>query len=168
MTDARTNLIDWLRDAHAMEKQAETMLKAQHERLEHYPELKNRIGQHIEETKSQAEALEGCLTRLGESTSGFKDAAGKMSAMAQGMGGMFASDEVVKGSMAGYTFEHMEIASYRALIAAAEAVGDVDTADVCRGILAEEVEMADWLGEHLPAVTRQFLARDEADVTAKR
>ncbi|MCO6740543.1 ferritin-like domain-containing protein, partial [Streptomyces sp. CHA15] len=30
------NLIDWLRDAHAMEEQAEKMLSAQAARLEHY------------------------------------------------------------------------------------------------------------------------------------
>ena len=34
------NLLSWLRDAHAMEKQAEKMLKAQVARLEHYPKLK--------------------------------------------------------------------------------------------------------------------------------
>mgnify|MGYP002716823196 CR=1 FL=1 len=42
-TEAREHLLDWLRDAHAMEQQAEKMLKAQAERLEHYPELKARI-----------------------------------------------------------------------------------------------------------------------------
>ncbi|MFN7009165.1 MAG: ferritin-like domain-containing protein [Allorhizobium sp.] len=168
MTDARTNLISWLRDAHAMEEQAETMLKAQFERIENYPELKARIGQHLEETRGQAEALRACLERMGESSSSLKDAAGKLAAMAQGMGGMFTSDEVVKGSMASYTFEHMEIASYRVLIAAAETVGDIDTADMCRGILEQEIAMADWLADNLPAVTRQFLLRDDTDLTAKR
>ena len=35
---------------------------------------------------------------------------------------MFVEDEIVKGAMASYTFEHMEAAAYRASIAAAEAV----------------------------------------------
>jgi len=39
-TTKQDNLIDWLRDAHAMEQQAEKMLTAQAERLEHYPVLK--------------------------------------------------------------------------------------------------------------------------------
>ena len=43
MATPRENLLDWLRDAHAMEQQAESMLKGQAERLEHYPELKGRI-----------------------------------------------------------------------------------------------------------------------------
>ena len=167
-TSARDNLIAWLRDAHAMEEQAETMLNAQFERLEHYPDLKARIGKHIDETKQQASLLKECLDRLGEGNSAFKDAAGKLTAMAQGMGGMFATDEVVKGSLASYTFEHMEIASYRILIATAEYVGDEETASVCRRILDEELAMAKWLEENIGAVTLQFLTRDESDVAAKR
>lgn len=34
MTTPTENLLDWLRDAHAMEQQAEKMLRAQAERLE--------------------------------------------------------------------------------------------------------------------------------------
>jgi ferritin-like metal-binding protein YciE len=36
MATPQENLLDWLRDAHAMEQQAEKMLKAQSERLEHF------------------------------------------------------------------------------------------------------------------------------------
>jgi len=50
MTESAEHLLDWLRDAHAMEQQAEQMLRAQSGRLEHYPELKTRIDQHLEET----------------------------------------------------------------------------------------------------------------------
>jgi ferritin-like metal-binding protein YciE len=51
MSDAREWLIQWLRDAHAMEEQAETMLSGQLSRLENYPELSRRIQQHLDETK---------------------------------------------------------------------------------------------------------------------
>ncbi|WP_053572263.1 DUF892 family protein [Caballeronia cordobensis] len=50
MTEPREHLLDWLRDAHATEQQAEQMLLAQSGRLEHYPQLKARIDQHLEET----------------------------------------------------------------------------------------------------------------------
>lgn len=169
MTDAREHLLDWLRDAHAMEQQAEQMLKAQAARIEHYPELKARIEQHIEETLGQQALLEGCITRLGSSPSRLKDTMGKVAAMGQAIGGMVASDEIVKGSMAGYVFEHMEIASYRTLIAAAEALGDQGTRAACERILAEEEAMARWLQDHLPDVTRQFLERaDTPGATAKK
>ncbi|CCM79440.1 ferritin-like domain-containing protein [Rhizobium mesoamericanum] len=167
-TSARDNLIAWLRDAHAMEEQAETMLSSQHRRLENYPKLKARIGQHLAETKQHAALLKGCLERMSGGASTMKDTAGKLTAIAQGLSGVFASDEVVKGSLASYTFEHMEIASYRILIAAAESLGDAETVSVCRRILDDEVAMAKWLEEHIGAVTLQFLSRDESDADAKR
>ena len=125
------------------------MLNAQFQRLENDPDLKARVGKHIDETKQQAVLLKGCLDRLGEGNSALKDVAGKLTAMAQGMDGVFASDEVVKGSLASFTFEHMEIASYRILIATAEYVGDEETASVCRRILDEELAMAKWLEENI-------------------
>lgn len=168
MTTRNDRLVQWLRDAHAMEEQAETMLSAQASRLENYPTLRQRIEQHISETQSQARRLEECISRLGSDSSSVKDAAGKMTAMMQGMGGAFAGDEVVKGAMAGYTFEHFEISSYTALVAAAEAAGDQQTVTVCREILSEEQAMADWLREHLPGITQQYLEREEAGAPAKR
>lgn len=169
MTSITDNLLDWLRDAHAMEQQAESMLKGQAERLEHYPTLRARIVQHIEETQGQQRVLVECIERLGGSTSVFKDMAAKLMAFGQAVGGMAMSDEVVKGAMAGYVFENMEIASYTVLIEAAEAAGDSATAQACRSILKEEVAMAEWLKDHLPEVTRAFLARSaDPDAEAKR
>lgn len=83
MTDPRENLLDWLRDAHAMEQQAERMLKAQASRIDNYPQMKARIEQHLEETRGQQKMLEGCLERLGSSPSALKDTMGMMAAAGQ-------------------------------------------------------------------------------------
>jgi ferritin-like metal-binding protein YciE len=169
MASKSENLLNWLRDAHAMEQQAEQMLKAQASRLEHYPELKARIETHIQETKGQQELLEGCLKRLGEGPSALKDMAGKLVAFGQAVGGMTMSDEVIKGAMSGYVFENLEIASYTILIAAAKAAGDVQTQQACEKILPQEQAMADWIKEHLPELTEAFLTRSESpDLEAKR
>lgn len=160
MAEIKENLLDWLRDAHAMEQQAETMLKGQASRIEHYPVLRARIEEHVQETIDQRERLEACIRRLGGSPSTIKDAMGKMAAFGQALGGMTASDEIVKGAMAGYVFEHFEIASYTALIAAAKTAGDVETAQICEEILLQEEAMADWLAAHLPEVTEEFMVRD--------
>lgn len=157
--DAKEHLTDWLRDAHAMEQQAETMLSGMAERLEHYPDLRARITEHLTETRWQRAQLEGCLSRLDSSPSTLKDATGKLMAFGEGAVAMMASDEVVKGAMAGYAFEHIEIASYTVLIKAAEAAGDLQTKAVCEQILKQEVAMADWLMQHLPATTSIFLSR---------
>ena len=84
------------------------------------------------------------------------------------LSGVFAADEVMKGSLASYTFEHMEIASYTMLIAAAEELGEMQAISVLTPILEEERAMAAWLGENLGPLTRSFLARAESDLQAKR
>jgi Uncharacterized protein conserved in bacteria len=160
MTEPREHLLDWLRDAHAMEQQAEQMLTGQAARIEHYPVLKARIQEHIQETIGQREQLERCIERLGGSPSVVKDTMGKVMALGQAMSGAMVSDEIVKGAMAGYVFEHFEIASYTALVAAARTAGDAETARVCESILQQEIAMAEWLAKHLPEITEEFLVRD--------
>lgn len=160
-TSANEHLLDWLRDAYAMEQQAEQMLRAQSDRLKHYPDLKRRIDEHIIETKEQQRLVESCIHRHGASTSVLKDIAARIMAFGQGLGGMAMADEVVKGSMGGYIFEHLEIAAYTSLRAAAEHCGDAETARVCDLILPQERAMATWLAEHLPSVTITFLTRSE-------
>ncbi|RUR27681.1 ferritin-like domain-containing protein [Vreelandella nanhaiensis] len=162
-------LENWLRDAHAMEQQAEKMLKSQAERLEDYPELQARIEQHLNETRHQSERLEQAMAGVNIDTSALKDLGGKLTAFGQALGGMMAGDEVMKGSIACYAFEHFEIANYKALIQAAESAGQTGVAQVCREILKEEEAMAAWLSDHLESTTTQFLHRaDDDNLRAKR
>jgi ferritin-like metal-binding protein YciE len=166
---AQEHLLAWLRDAHAMEEQAETLLTSQISRLKHYPDLRRKLEEHLEETKRQAKLVDDCIQRLGGDSSAVKDAMGKMVAMGQGLSGLFVDDEVIKGSLASYTFEHMEIASYTILVAAAEACGDTTTAAICSRILKEEQAMAQWLADHTPQLVRAFLQLDETPgIAAKR
>lgn len=168
MTEARETFIDWLRDAHAMEAQAETMLTAQINRLESYPALKMRMEQHLRETEAQRVALGDLLDTLGEDRSIMKDTMGKIMAAGQGLSGLFVADEVMKGSLASYTFEQMEIASYTMLIAAAEELGETDAVQVLTPILQEEQAMAAWIFENLGPLTCSFLARQDSELQAKR
>jgi ferritin-like metal-binding protein YciE len=161
MATTQERLVQWLRDAHAMEQQAEKMLGDQSQRIEHYPDLKARMQQHLEETREQARQIESCIKRHGGDTSAVKDFAGRFTALAQGMSGYFVGDEVVKASLAAYTFEHMEISSYRSLIATAEAAGDHETKQICENILRQEEAMAKWLEEHIGPITKQYLQREE-------
>lgn len=162
MANAEDRLMQWLRDAHAMEKQAETMLSSMASRIENYPDVKARIEQHLDETQQQAAIIEACIERRGGDTSTLKDLAAKFVAFGQGLSGMFVGDEIIKGAMASYTFEQMEIASYQVLIATADQVGDSDTSAACSRILREEEEMARWLQDSLPALTTRYLTREES------
>jgi ferritin-like metal-binding protein YciE len=151
-----------------MEQQAETMLSTLSGRIENYPDLKAKIDEHLEETRHQARILRERLDQLGGGTSTLKNAGARLLALGQGLSGYVVSDEIVKGTLASYTFEHMEIASYRILVATAAKVGDETTRRLCEDILAQEEAMADWLGRYLDQVTSRYLERDAADaVTAK-
>jgi ferritin-like metal-binding protein YciE len=156
------NFVSWLRDARAMESQAIEMLEKQVTRLDNYPQLQARVQQHLDETRNQAELLDGCLERHGTSRSMMKEMASKFSGTMQAIMPSMSSDEVVKGGVASYAFEHFEIGNYRALIAAAEQAGDTQTRGVLEGILRQEEAMASWLEQHLPETTRDFLRRDQA------
>jgi ferritin-like metal-binding protein YciE len=151
-----------------MEEQAIAMLTAQARRIESYPDLKARLETHLVETQVQAEKLKTLLDRMSGGASTLKHMAAKLAATAQGVGGMLTSDEVVKGCMTSYAFEHMEIATYRVLIAAADELGETEAKGIFEGILAEEIAMADWLERNIDDITRVFLMRDERDLQAKR
>lgn len=168
-TSALSHYHDWLRDAHAMEKHAETMLEQMASRLEHYPQLKTRIEEHIQETRQQQNLLEGILDRHDISHSSVKDVMGKMAAMGQAFGGMFTPDEVIKGAIAGYVFENAEVGSYTSLISAATRAGDTESIPILQKILEQERVMSDWLIGHLPDLTDQFLTLSEdPDSSARR
>jgi ferritin-like metal-binding protein YciE len=168
MSKANERLVQWLRDAHAMEEQAETMLSRTAQRLENYPLLKAKLEEHLGETQRQAERISECIERLDGSSSAIKDAVGKFTGFAQAVSGLFAGDEVMKAALASYTFEHMEIASYRILVETAEEAGEPDIKRICEEILREEEAMGAWLEDNFPAITKQFLSRDkEAGTTAK-
>ena len=157
-------LLAWLKDAHALELNAvQTYQNHSKDAGEKgYAELQRRLEQHLEESRSHAEQVEACIKRLGGSTSTAKDALGAVSGFFQARGSGLAADEVVKNALGDYAAESFEIASYRSLVAAARALGDEQTANVCETILQEEERMADFLREQIPVVTRGYLERVSA------
>lgn len=168
MTEIRDIFITWLRDAHAAEEQALTMLGAQAGRLENYPLLRGRILDHQRETEQQRDILETILDRYDESGSILKDMSAKVMAGGQAVGGMLAADEVIKGGMASYAFEQMEIAAYTVLIGTARRLGDHRTVADLTTILRQEEEMAAWLLSHMPEVVDTYFSRLADGENAKR
>ena len=167
MAQAEERLVEWLRDAHAMEEQAQQILATTVNRLENYPELTQELERDRQRSHRQAAMLKQCIAKHGTDTSTLKDIAAKVLAVAQGLSGIFVGDEVVKAALALYTFKHMEIASYKILIAAAERVGDFDTKRACEEALQQEREMVDWFEQSVPAITLRYLDREESGVVAK-
>jgi ferritin-like metal-binding protein YciE len=169
MVSPQETLLHWLRDAHAMEKQSEQMLKSEISRLENYPRLKKHMRLHLEETMFQQEQLEKCITRLGSHHSFLKDFSARLIGFSHVAGHMLSCDEVIHGSIDIYVFEHMEIASYHALITAAESAKNLEIKEICQKLLGQEEAMAAWLLANLPHLVRAFLVRSQLSAeTAKR
>ena len=168
MTDTNDIFITGLRNAHAMEHQALSIMKPQVSRIENYPEVARRLQQHITETEGQIERLEQVLDGLGENRSALKDAALSLGGSIAAIGHTVAPDEIVKNSFANFAFENYEIAAYKSLLALANQSGNAAAADLLAQNLHEEVAMAEWLDQNIEAVTLQYAALRESGATAKK
>jgi ferritin-like metal-binding protein YciE len=160
--------MDWLRDAHAMGKQAIESVQNQQDRLQNYPELRNWARDHVDAAKRHRDLIKGCIERRGGSTSTIKDVAMGVMGTLQELSGVLTADEVLKNVIGDYSFKYYQIASYKSLIAAAEEAGDPETARVCEGILSTEQQLAERLAPYIPQVTKEYMRRDAAEVMAKR
>ena len=69
---------------------------------------------------------------------------------------------IIGNFLGDYAAERFEIACCNLRIAAADKAGMNDVAAVCRGILAEEEEMAEWVGHRVPLITKQVVDQREA------
>lgn len=152
-------LTTWLNSAYAMEMSLEKVLENHAKDAKDHPRMRNRIEEHIIETRGHADRVAGCLEKLGTKPSAIKAAMGNVMGMVQGAStGMFR-DELVKNVLADYASEHFEIACYRSLVAAAEAAEQPEIAEICSEILEEEEAMAAWLEEQIDEITRMVLTQ---------
>ena len=164
----RDLFITGLKNAHAMEHQALSIMKPQASRIESYPDIEAQLNKHIMETEGQIERLERILEGLAEDKSTLKDMALSVAGTFAAVGHTVAPDEILKNSMANFAFESYEIAAYKSLIALAGASGNSDAIPDLDRNLHEEVDMADWLDANIEAVTLKFASLKEAGETAKK
>jgi ferritin-like metal-binding protein YciE len=165
--EARNLFVVGLRNAHAMENQALSIMKPQVDRVENYPEVARRLEQHVSETEGQIRRIETVLDDLGEDRSSLKDTALSAVGSLTAMGHSMAGDEILKNSFANFAFENYEIAAYRSLITLAQDTGFENSVGPLNENLAEEEAMAKWLEDNLPTVTHRYLELSEAGQTAK-
>ena len=166
-SETKSVFIAGLRNAHAMENQALSIMKPQVSRIENYPDVAQRLDQHIRETEGQITRLEEILGGVGEDNSTLKDVALSVVGTVTAIGHSMAGDEILKNSFANFAFENFEIAAYKSLITIAELGGYPSTISALQANLAEENAMAEWLDSNLRAVTIQFASLKEAGQTAK-
>ncbi len=163
MDTAQERLNQWLRDAHAAERQAASMLSGTAGRNSDYPEFSERLRNQVQTSERHAETLERCLKQRGSSTSTIKDVTGQLTAFGQTISGLVVGDEVMKAALATATFARMQAASDRILIAAAAHQGDEETRRACQTLLEDNERFAEWLEGQLIRLTRRYLDAETAD-----
>jgi ferritin-like metal-binding protein YciE len=153
----RDLFITGLKNAHALEKQALSIMEPQVSRIENYPEMADRLQAHIRETHGQIERIDQLLDMYNAKASMMKDMATSMSGGMAAIGHSLFNDEIIKNSFANYAFEHFEIAAYSSLITIAEDAGFRDATSFLQQNLREEQAMAEWIEGNLPMVTRRYM-----------
>ena len=155
-------VIAWLNDAHAMELGIAQVLERHAEEAKDHPNMQAGLQRHLEQTRRHAELVMGCVERMGGEISGVKSGMASVMGAVQGMTTKLAKDELIKNTLHDYGTEHFEIGCYTSLIAAAEDLGDQETARVCREILRDDQAMADFLFQQIPPTTIEMLHLEHA------
>ncbi len=157
-------LVDWLNDAHGMENALIKVLEHQIKDARDYPPVQAKLEQHLEQTRQHAQLVKDRIEALGGHTSTIKTGMATLFGQIQAVATGAAHDEMVKNALADYAAENFEVASYTALIRAAQELNDQQTAAVCQQILLEDEEMVRWLQQNLPMLVQQTLQK----VTSQR
>jgi ferritin-like metal-binding protein YciE len=142
--DVGDQLNKYLSDAHAIESQAEQMLKKAID-IGGDPKLSQDYEEHLEQTRHHKSLVEERLEARGASPNFLKDAAMKLGAINWGL--FFAAQPDTPAKLAGfaYAFEHLEIGSYEQLRRVAQHAGDESVAGIAQTILPEERHAAETI-----------------------
>jgi ferritin-like metal-binding protein YciE len=150
-------VLAWLNDALAMENALAVVLKHRISDAKGFPAVEAMDRQHLAETLNHADLVKQCIARLGSKPSMAKSLFGTIFGAVQAPMTAFAKDEVVKNCLIDHAAEQFEVASYAALIAAANEIGDPEIARMCEQNMREDQAMADRIMAGLPAVVAAHL-----------
>ncbi|HEY0517599.1 MAG TPA: DUF892 family protein [Solirubrobacteraceae bacterium] len=184
--DARdAKLVQYLNEAYGKERELETALQA-HIGMTTRAPYKKRLQQHLNETKQHARLLERRVKQLGGRAESHPidapepvakgaqvaiEVGSRALAVAQGplhaLRGTGEQEKMLKNAKTEYREEHEEIATYTAIEALAQTVGDSETAKVARAIRREEEAMARFLERQIPGLTKA-VAQEEIPAGQRR
>jgi ferritin-like metal-binding protein YciE len=153
----RDDVMSWLRDAHAMEAAHIDNIERLIGLSDAFPELKVQLQKHLAVSRKQREDIAQLLERLGTDRSVLKDWAMKFTGQIEPFVSKLTRDSMPKNCLLAYAYEGFEIASYRSLLGAAEELGIPELRALSERLIVEEQEMARFLFDYLPEVTRQYL-----------
>jgi ferritin-like metal-binding protein YciE len=150
----------YLQDAIASEKAFESQLRGMAEGGDN-PQVREIFESHAEETRGQHNRLVSRLQVLGESPSTAKSIMAHLFGAIPKVGhiGQRKEERSIQNLILAYAIEQSEVAAYEALKVAAEAVGDIPTANLAEEIQREEQMAAQRIWNLLPATSRLSVER---------
>jgi ferritin-like metal-binding protein YciE len=178
LTTRDLKLVQYLTEAYGKERQLETALQA-HIGMTTRPPYKKRLQQHLKETKDHARRVERRIKALGApvpdvaitAVTTLSSAVGKAAALAQGplhaLRGTSDDEKLLKNAKDEFAEEAIEIATYTAIEALANEVGDKETAQLARSIRRDEERMASFLEKQIPTLTKA-VAREQIPAAERR
>lgn len=153
--DRKELLIDWLRDAYAIEVALVQILENQAKRAVQFAPVQSQLLKHLGETRRHAEVLKSCIERNGGNVSRLKSGMASLFGEVQSQPFNNSFEQVIKDATMSAAAEQYEISTYRVIIQLAEEVGDLETSKACKEILKEEEAMAKWLDKELSGLVEQ-------------
>jgi ferritin-like metal-binding protein YciE len=155
--DIDDQLNSYLADAHAIEKQAISLLEGG-PKIVGEGSVAALFEQHLAETREQQRRVLERLEARGSSPSRIKDIGMRLGGF--NIGGFFGAQPDTPAKLTGFAFafEHLEVAAYEQLKRVAERAGDSETVRLAESIAAEERVMAARLAEHWDAAVDSALA----------
>ncbi len=178
-------LIQYLNEAYGLEKRLETALEA-HLAMTTQTAYKKRLKQHLSETKRHGRDVKKRIKQLGgaattidtpgpapvaEAAQAVLSGAQKAVALAQGplhvLRGTGEEEKQLKNAKTEYASESEEIATYSAIEALAETLGDSETKRLARAIRREEERMRSYLEKQIPRLTKA-VAKAEIPASQRR
>jgi ferritin-like metal-binding protein YciE len=150
-------IVQYLNEAYGKERELETALEA-HIGMTARAPYRKRLQAHLRETKEHARKVERRIKQLGGSPQAVQTVVGKATATLKGpvhaLRGSGSEERELKNAKTEYSEEAEEIATYNAIEAFADSVGDRDTAKVAREIRRDEERMAKYLAGLIPRLTK--------------
>jgi len=151
-------VLTWLNDAYNVENALIHVLERHAKEAKDFPDIEAKLDEHLTQTRRHAEMVAGRITALGSAPSTHKDRwAGVLVPLENLFTGSADEESLLKNSITDYAAENFEIATYRAIITAAQDTGDTDTVHVCEQILSDEQAMARFLDERMPALVDRIV-----------
>lgn len=177
-TASELKLIQYLNEAYGKEKQLETVLQLQI-KLAQKPTIEKRLKEHLKETRDQAKGLERRIKQLGgkadtssipgpsivqEAVGAAASVANKGLALAKGpvqaLRGTGVADNQLRNMRDSYWNEAEEIAHYNVIEAAAEQLGDTETAKLAREYRRQEERMQAFIEKQIPQLVKDVIKEE--------